>query len=126
MSEGAFQTVHRGEFAGPRAIRERPDVGEPTSSTQDRFSGLPSRHSSAVPKPSLALFTAEVQLCQHLLCFVSGDLDPGGEVPSGRVSQRMEDVGFTEKVFSAAKITAVVDKLALEGASPVHALQTQM
>ena len=34
----------------------------------------------------------------------------------------MEDVGFTEKVFSAAKITAVVDKLALEGASLVHAL----
>ena len=34
----------------------------------------------------------------------------------------MEDVGFTEKVFSAAKITAVVDKLALEGASPVDAL----
>jgi AraC-like DNA-binding protein len=34
----------------------------------------------------------------------------------------MEDVGFTEKVFSAAKITAVVDKLALEGASAVDAL----
>ena len=34
----------------------------------------------------------------------------------------MEDVGFTEKVFSAAKITAVVDKLALEGASVVDAL----
>jgi AraC-like DNA-binding protein len=46
----------------------------------------------------------------------------GGGVPSGRAGQGMEDVGFTEKVFSAAKITAVVDKLALEGASPVDAL----
>jgi AraC-like DNA-binding protein len=34
----------------------------------------------------------------------------------------MEDIGFTEKVFSAAKITAVVDKLALDGASSADAL----
>jgi AraC-like DNA-binding protein len=34
----------------------------------------------------------------------------------------MESVGFTEKVFSAAKITAVVDKLALEGVLPVDSL----
>jgi hypothetical protein len=34
----------------------------------------------------------------------------------------MEVVGLTEKVFSAAKITAVVDKLALDGASSADAL----
>jgi AraC-like DNA-binding protein len=34
----------------------------------------------------------------------------------------MDDVGFTEKVFSAAKIAAVVDKLTSDGTAPVDAL----
>ena len=38
----------------------------------------------------------------------------------------MEVVGLTEKVFSAAKITAVVDKLALDGASSAEATRWQM
>ena len=34
----------------------------------------------------------------------------------------MDDVGFTDKVFSAAKIASVVDKLTSDGAAPVDAL----
>ena len=39
-----------------------------------------------------------------------------------QVTPRMENIGFREKLFSAAKINVVVDALAAEGASPHDAL----
>ena len=51
-----------------------------------------------------------------------GKVDQPERFRQAERAREWDDVGFTDKVFSAAKITSVVDKLALEGASPVDAL----